>query len=152
QGRGFAVVAGEVRKLAQRSADAAKEIKALITDSVAKVQDGGRLVGQSGETLREIVSSVKKVSDIVAEMAAATREQASGIEQVNKAILQMDQMTQKNAGLVAQAANASQTINEQTFELQSLMDFFRQGGEHDFIEPEPTTRHPKRLALHTATV
>jgi methyl-accepting chemotaxis protein len=152
QGRGFAVVAGEVRKLAQRSADAAKEIKALITDSVAKVQDGGRLVGQSGETLREIVSSVKKVSDIVAEMAAATREQASGIEQVNKAILQMDQMTQKNAGLVAQAASASQTINEQTFELQSLMDFFRQGEAHDFVEPEPEARRPRKPALRPATV
>ncbi|MDG4606380.1 MAG: methyl-accepting chemotaxis protein, partial [Candidatus Contendobacter sp.] len=91
QGRGFAVVAGEVRKLAQRSADAAKEIKGLITDSVAKVEDGSKLVEQSGHTLKEIVGAVKKVSDIVAEMAAASREQASGIEQVNKAILQMDQ-------------------------------------------------------------
>lgn len=116
-----------MRKLAQRSADAAKEIKALITDSVAKVQDGGRLVEQSGQTLREIVGAVKKVSDIVAEIAAATREQASGIEQVNKAILQMDQVTQKNAGLVAQTAEASQSINEQASELQRLMDFFRQG-------------------------
>ena len=78
QGRGFAVVAGEVRKLAQRSADAAKEIKGLITDSVTKVEDGGKLVEQSGQTLREIVTAVKKVSDIVAEMAAAAREQASG--------------------------------------------------------------------------
>jgi methyl-accepting chemotaxis protein len=91
QGRGFAVVAGEVRKLAQRSADAAKEIKGLITDSVAKVEGGGQLVEQSGQTLKEIVTSVKKVSDIVAEIAAAAREQAGGIEQVNKAILQMDQ-------------------------------------------------------------
>lgn len=150
QGRGFAVVAGEVRKLAQRSADAAKEIKALITDSVAKVEDGGRLVEQSGQTLREIVSAVKKVSDIVAEMAAATREQASGIEQVNKAILQMDQVTQKNASLVAETAQASQSINEQAVELQRLMDFFRQG-ENQAVPLELETRGARGLALQTAT-
>ncbi len=124
QGRGFAVVAGEVRKLAQRSADAAKEIKALITDSVAKVEDGGKLVDRAGQTLREIMSSVKKVSDIVAEMAAAAREQASGIEQVNKAILQMDQVTQQNAALVEETAAASQAMGGQARELQQLMGFF----------------------------
>ena len=150
QGRGFAVVAGEVRKLAQRSADAAKEIKMLITDSVAKVEDGGRLVEQSGQTLREIVGAVKKVSNIVAEIAAATREQASGIEQVNKAILQMDQVTQKNAGLVSQAAQASQSINEQTFELQRLMDFFRQEENLAVVSRLETPR--AKLALHAATV
>ena len=126
QGRGFEVVAGEVRKLAQRSADAAKEIKALITDSVTKVGEGGKLVEQSGQTLQAILVSVKKVSDIVAEIALATREQASGIDQVNKAIIQMDQVTQKNAGLVAQTAAASQAINDQTSRLQQLMAFFRQ--------------------------
>ena len=125
QGRGFAVVAGEVRKLAQRSADAAKEIKALITDSVAKVEDGGKLVDRAGQTLREIMSSVKKVSDIVAEMAAAAREQASGIEQVNKAILQMDQVTQQNAALVEETASASQSMGNQARELQQLMGFFK---------------------------
>jgi len=125
QGRGFAVVAGEVRKLAQRSADAAKEIKSLITDSVAKVADGGQLVERSGQTLKEIVVAIKKVSDIVAEIAAASREQASGIEQVNRAILQMDQVTQQNAALVEQTAAASQAMGEQARDLQQLMGFFK---------------------------
>ncbi|MEI2644391.1 MAG: methyl-accepting chemotaxis protein [Candidatus Competibacter sp.] len=129
QGRGFAVVAGEVRKLAQRSADAAKEIKALITDSVAKVEDGGALVERSGKTLQEIVTAIKKVSDIVAEMAAASREQASGIEQVNKAILQMDQTTQQNAALVEQTAAASHAMGEQAQQLQQLMAFFKLDGQ-----------------------
>ncbi|MBK8755377.1 MAG: hypothetical protein IPL99_28770 [Candidatus Competibacteraceae bacterium] len=124
QGRGFAVVAGEVRKLAQRSADAAKEIKSLITDSVNKVESGGKLVEQSGQTLKEIVVSVKKVSDIVAEIAAASREQAGGIEQVNKAILSMDQVTQQNAALVEETAAASHAMGEQAQELQKLMGFF----------------------------
>jgi methyl-accepting chemotaxis protein/CHASE3 domain sensor protein len=124
QGRGFAVVAGEVRKLAQRSADAAKEIKGLITDSVAKVENGGKLVDQAGQTLKEIMGAIKKVSDIVAEMAAAAREQANGIEQVNKAVMQMDQVTQQNAALVEETASASQSMDDQTQELQRLMAFF----------------------------
>ena len=139
QGRGFAVVAGEVRKLAQRSADAAKEIKALITDSVAKVENGGKLVDQAGQTLKEIMTAIKKVSDIVAEMAAAAREQANGIEQVNKAVMQMDQVTQQNAALVEETASASQSMDDQTQQLQRLMTFFT---SDDQIQPE--NRAPRR--------
>ncbi|MCB1770875.1 MAG: nitrate- and nitrite sensing domain-containing protein [Candidatus Competibacteraceae bacterium] len=125
QGRGFAVVAAEVRKLAQRSADAAKEIKMLITDSVAKVEDGSRLVEHSGQTLQEIVIAVKKVSDIIAEITAASQEQASGIEQVNKAVLQMEEVSQQNATLVEQASAACQSLREQATELQELLGFFK---------------------------
>ncbi|MBK7985041.1 MAG: methyl-accepting chemotaxis protein [Candidatus Competibacteraceae bacterium] len=153
QGRGFAVVAGEVRKLAQRSADAAKEIKALITDSVAKVEDGGQLVERSGKTLQEIVTAIKKVSDIVAEMAAASREQASGIEQVNKAILQMDQTTQQNAALVEQTAAASHAMGEQAQQLQQLMAFFKlDGAPAATASTTPTTAPVKsRLDLRPVT-
>jgi len=129
QGRGFAVVASEVRSLAGRSATAAKEIKDLIQDSVRKVEDGSTLVTQSGQTLEQIVSSVKKVSDIVAEIAAASREQSSGIEQVNKAVMQMDEMTQQNAALVEQATAASQSMAEQAGELNRMMERFRLSGD-----------------------
>ena len=124
QGRGFAVVATEVRSLAGRSATAAKEIKGLIQDSVRKVGDGSSLVTQSGQTLEQIVSSVKKVSDIIAEIAAASREQSSGIEQVNKAVMQMDEMTQQNAALVEEATAASQAMAEGAGELNRMMERF----------------------------
>jgi methyl-accepting chemotaxis protein len=124
QGRGFAVVASEVRNLAGRSATAAKEIKGLIQDSVRKVEDGSSLVTQSGQTLEQIVASVKKVSDIIAEIAAASREQSSGIEQVNKAVMQMDEMTQQNAALVEEATAASQAMAEGAGELNRMMERF----------------------------
>jgi len=124
QGRGFAVVAAEVRKLAQRSAEAAKEIKALISDSVEKIEGGTRLVDASGQTLNDIVMAVKKVSDIVAEIALASQEQSVGIEQVNKAVMQMDEMTQQNAALVEEAAAASESVDTQARSLQQLMAFF----------------------------
>jgi methyl-accepting chemotaxis protein len=121
QGRGFAVVATEVRNLAGRSATAAKEIKALIQDSVQKVQDGSNLVTQSGATLEQIVAAVKKVTDIVAEIAAASHEQSSGIEQVNKAVMQLDELTQQNAALVEEASASSQSMAEQARSLNELM-------------------------------
>jgi methyl-accepting chemotaxis protein len=125
QGRGFAVVASEVRNLAGRSATAAKEIKDLIQDSVKKVEDGSVLVTQSGQTLEQIMASVKKVSDIVAEIAAASREQSSGIEQVNRAVMQMDEMTQQNAALVEQATAASHAMAEQARALNELIAHYR---------------------------
>ncbi|HJS91817.1 MAG TPA: methyl-accepting chemotaxis protein [Steroidobacteraceae bacterium] len=127
QGRGFAVVASEVRNLAGRSATAAKEIKALIEDSVRKVEDGSSLVTQSGRTLSEIVASVKKVSNIVAEIAAASREQSSGIEQVNRAVVQMDELTQQNAALVEEATAASQAMGGQVRELNEMLARYELG-------------------------
>ena len=121
QGRGFAVVATEVRNLAGRSATAAKEIKALIQDSVRKVDEGSDLVTQSGHTLEQIVASVKKVTDIVAEIAAASNEQSAGIEQVNKAVMQLDELTQQNAALVEQASAAGQSMAEQARGLNETM-------------------------------
>ena len=124
QGRGFAVVAGEVRNLAQRSAAAAKEIKGLIQDSVAKVQAGTELVNQSGHTLAEIVTSVKRVTDIVSEIAAASREQAGGIEQVNKAVTQMDQVTQGNASQTEELSGTAEGLAGQAAQLQQLVAQF----------------------------
>ncbi len=127
QGRGFAVVASEVRSLAQRSAAAAKEIKALIGDSVDKVGAGTKLVDEAGKTMGEIVSSVKRVTDIMAEITAASQEQSSGIEQVNQAITQMDQVTQQNAALVEEAAAAAESMQEQTHHLTQAVAVFKLG-------------------------
>jgi len=122
QGRGFAVVATEVRNLAGRSATAAKEIKGLIQDSVRKVEEGSALVTQSGQTLEQIVTAVKKVSDIIGEIAGASQEQSAGIEQVNKAVMQLDEMTQQNAALVEQASAASQSMASQAKALTEMME------------------------------
>jgi methyl-accepting chemotaxis protein len=124
QGRGFAVVATEVRGLAQRSASAAKEIKGLIGDSVEKVRVGSELVDASGKVLKDILDSVKKVSDIVAEISAASEEQAAGIDQVNNAVTQMDTTTQQNAALVEEAAAASKAMQTQAQDLVAQISYF----------------------------
>ena len=141
QGRGFAVVASEVRSLAGRSAAAAKEIKELIQDSVAKIADGSRLVEQSGKSLSDIVSSVKKVTDIVGEISAASADQASGIEQVGKAVASMDESTQQNAALVEQAAAASESIVQQVRELNASVN-----GDDGSLLQEPARAHARKVA------
>ena len=127
QGRGFAVVATEVRSLAQRSASAAREIKTLIDDSVDKIESGSKLVNNAGETMTEIVGSIRSVTDIMGEIAAATREQVDGIEQVNQAVSQMDQVTQQNAALVEEAAAAAESMQNQTNALVQLVSVFKIG-------------------------
>jgi methyl-accepting chemotaxis protein len=121
QGRGFAVVASEVRSLAQRSAAAAKEIKALIDDSVEKVTAGTELADKAGSTMNEVVTSVKRVTDIIGEIADASAEQTAGIEQVNQAIAAMDQATQQNAALVEESAAAAATMREQAANLTRVI-------------------------------
>jgi methyl-accepting chemotaxis protein len=142
QGRGFAVVAAEVRNLAQRSAAAAKEIKGLIQDSVHKVEDGTRLVNQSGQTLQQIMIAVQKVSDIIAEIAAASQEQSAGIHQVNKAISQMDQMTQQNSSLVEEAASSSEVMREQAQKLKQHVAFFNIG--RFVMQDRPVLKLPEK--------
>ena len=147
-GRGFAVVAAEVRNLAQRSATAAKEIKGLINESIQRVNDGSDLVNQSGKTLEEIVSSVKRVTDIIAEITAASQEQASGIDQVNKAIMSMDETTQQNAALVEETTSAAQSMKEQAKELMRQVSSFNTG------QAEAPQRGPavaKRAVLQART-
>jgi methyl-accepting chemotaxis protein len=141
QGRGFAVVASEVRNLAQRSAAAAKEIKALIGDSVEKVEDGSKLVGEAGKTMVEIVTSVRRVTDIMADIAAASAEQSSGIDQVNKAVTQMDEVTQQNAALVEQAAAAAESLEEQAETLSEAVAQFR------FDSDSRSPVQPRRASL-----
>jgi methyl-accepting chemotaxis protein-2 (aspartate sensor receptor) len=125
QGRGFAVVAGEVRNLAQRSAEAAKEIKGLIGASVERVEAGSKLVADAGQTMSEIVGSVQRVSDIIGEITAASGEQSDGIGQVNVAVTQLDQMTQQNAALVEESAAAAESLKDQAQRLAQVIQIFR---------------------------
>ena len=155
QGRGFAVVASEVRNLAQRSAAAAKEIKALIGDSVEKVEDGSKLVGEAGKTMDEIVASVKRVTNIMSEIAAASVEQSSGINQVNQAVNQMDEVTQQNAALVEQAAAAAESLEEQAATLMQTVAHFRlDSGVHSTAPVRSAYQPvagPRKPAVHLAS-
>ncbi|KAB8043479.1 methyl-accepting chemotaxis protein [Janthinobacterium aquaticum] len=137
QGRGFAVVATEVRNLAQRSSQAAKEIKGLIDDSVERVDAGARLVDEAGATMQDIVASVKRVTDIMSEISVATREQSSGIEQVNQAIGMMDQVVQQNAALVEQSASAAASLDEQAGSLAQLVSVFKLGADEHAFKAAP---------------
>jgi methyl-accepting chemotaxis protein len=142
QGRGFAVVASEVRTLAQRSAQAAKEIKGLIEASVDRVADGSMLVHQAGATMGEIVASVQRVTDIMAEISAASQEQSAGIEQVNLTITQMDEATQQNAALVEEATAAARSMEAQAQGLAASVGAFR-------LAKAPALSPIRRLAAHT---
>ncbi len=150
QGRGFAVVAGEVRNLAQRSAAAAKEIKALIGDSVEKVQSGSKLVVQAGQTMEEIVTAIRRVTDIMAEITAASVEQSAGIEQVNLAITQMDEVTQQNAALVEEAAAAAESLEEQAENLSASIAMFKLGESARLAAPVAKKRLPARSQSRSA--
>jgi methyl-accepting chemotaxis protein len=152
QGRGFAVVAAEVRALARRCADAAKEIKLLIEDSNGKVSTGSALVAQAGQTMQNIVSSVRNVTDIMGEITAASVEQTAGLEQINQAISQMDQVTQQNAALVEEAAAAAQSLQEQAYGLQQAVSVFKleQGLELTALPATPQPMPAPGLARITS--
>jgi methyl-accepting chemotaxis protein len=148
EGRGFAVVASEVRSLALRSAGAAKEIKVLIQDSLRKVEKGTALVNKSGETLRGIVGSVKRVTEIVGEIAVASGQQSSGIEQVNTAMTQMDQVTQANSAQTEELSGTAQSLAEQSGRLLELISAFHLGNAENGAQPTPhqaATTQPKKV-------
>jgi methyl-accepting chemotaxis protein len=128
QGRGFAVVATEVRNLAQSSANAAKEIKELIGDSVAKIGIGSKLVDEAGLTMGDIVASVKKVADIMSDITSASKEQTGGIESLGRAIESIDGMTQQNSALVEEASAAAESLRDQASHLSNVLSVFKLGG------------------------
>src|SRR5690554_6767768 len=140
QGKGFAVVAGEVRSLAQRSAQAAKEIKHLIDESLAKVEAGARQARQAGEVMTEVVGSVEGVTTIMSEISSASHEQSEGIEQVNRAVLEMDGVTQQNAALVQEAAVAAGSLQDQAARLAEAVAVFKINASEVIDEPQENLR------------
>ncbi len=142
QGRGFAVVASEVRSLAQRSAEAAKEIKTLISVSVERVGQGTVLVDQARTTMTEIVGSIRRVADIMGEISAASNEQSAGVNQVGEAVTQMDQATQQNAALVEESAAAAESLKSQAQQLVQSVASFQLGGERSHAAPQPAAKAP----------
>jgi methyl-accepting chemotaxis protein len=150
QGRGFAVVASEVRNLAHRSAAAAKEIKALIDDSVTKVDAGGKLVDDAGVTMADIVQSITRVTDIMNDIASASVQQTMGIEQINSAIAQMDEVTQQNAALVEQASAAASSMQDQAKDLSQVVSVFKVG-QHTATQTVAPPSRPARLSATPAT-
>jgi len=142
QGRGFAVVASEVRNLAQRSADAAREIKGLITESVQRVEDGSKLAGGAGATMEEIVASVNRVSQLISEIAGATAEQSSGIAQANAAVSQLDKATQQNAALVEESTAASESLRQLAHEMSAAVAVFRLGARAGVALPDGRAQAP----------
>jgi len=159
QGRGFAVVAAEVRTLAQRSAEAAKEIKALISDSVQRVEQGTSLADQAGATMTEVVTAIRLVTDIMGEISEASSQQSAGVSQVGQAITQMDQATQQNAALVEQSAAAAESLRAQAQQLVQLVAVFKLGSAGGISVrrkmPGPVTVHdvvpaPTRLTKQPA--
>ncbi|MFJ5505271.1 methyl-accepting chemotaxis protein [Pectobacterium carotovorum] len=147
QGRGFAVVAGEVRNLAQRSAEAAKEIKNLITASVERVELGSVLVNKAGETMQQVVMSIRQLSDTVLEISSASVEQSTGVEQVGIAVSQMDQTTQQNAALVEESAAAAQSLKEQADQLVREVSVFRIAGYERSAPKQPVTETLSLVAM-----
>jgi methyl-accepting chemotaxis protein len=152
QGRGFAVVAGEVRSLAQRSAEAAREIKSLIGNSVDRVETGARLVQEAGSTMGDIVASVQRVTDIIGEISAAATEQSTGIGQVNGAIGQLDQMTQQNAALVEQSAAAADSLKDQAVRLAGVVSTFRIGEADREQQPPRPPAAPRPAEVAKAAI
>ncbi len=144
------MVATEVRNLASRSAAAAKEIKALIRDSGEKVRVGAELVNESGVTLTEIVTAVKRVGDIVAEIAAASAEQAAGIDQVNQAVTSMDELTQQNAALAEQTSAASASLYEKAQEMREMMGFFKMADAAPTDDPTVAAKAPRSMPVSRA--
>ncbi|MDT4847217.1 Methyl-accepting chemotaxis protein (MCP) signaling domain protein [compost metagenome] len=154
QGRGFAVVAGEVRNLAQRSAEAAKEIKGLISASVERVDQGTVLVDRAGSTMQEIVTSIRRVTDIVGEISSASQEQNAGVNQVSEAVSQMDQATQQNAALVEESAAAASSLQQQAQQLVQAVGVFRLSGHVTAARPAPmpVATQPARTKARPAPV